>query len=58
MEFHGSMQKIEKLAAVLHSVDNQQSNRHVYYAEDRFELTNSLFLFGCILIFTIFYFDN
>lgn len=40
MEFHGSMQKIEKLAAVLHSVDNQQSNRHVYYAEDRFELTN------------------
>lgn len=39
MEFHGSMQKIEKLAAVLHSVDDQQSNRHVYYAEDRFELT-------------------
>ncbi|KAK4573820.1 hypothetical protein RGQ29_031675 [Quercus rubra] len=29
--------KIEKLAAVLHSVDDQQSNRHVYYAEDREE---------------------
>ncbi|XP_030936834.1 probable U3 small nucleolar RNA-associated protein 11 isoform X2 [Quercus lobata] len=27
--------KIEKLAAVLHSVDDRQSNRHVYYAEDR-----------------------
>ncbi|GMY13997.1 probable U3 small nucleolar RNA-associated protein 11, partial [Fagus crenata] len=26
--------KIEKLTAVLHSVDNQPSNRHVYYAED------------------------
>ncbi|XVE60961.1 hypothetical protein DITRI_Ditri06bG0002800 [Diplodiscus trichospermus] len=29
--------KIEKLTAVLHSVDNHPSNRHVYYAEDREE---------------------
>ncbi len=35
------MQKIEKLASMLHSVDNQPSNRHIYYAEDRFELPNS-----------------
>ncbi|KAG8480277.1 hypothetical protein CXB51_024861 [Gossypium anomalum] len=27
--------KIEKLTAVLHSVDNHPSNRHIYYAEDR-----------------------
>ncbi|KAA8516310.1 hypothetical protein F0562_016603 [Nyssa sinensis] len=27
--------KIEKLTAMLHSLDNQPSNRHVYYAEDR-----------------------
>ncbi|XP_059631927.1 probable U3 small nucleolar RNA-associated protein 11 [Cornus florida] len=27
--------KIEKLKAMLHSLDNQPSNRHVYYAEDR-----------------------
>ncbi|XP_041020999.1 probable U3 small nucleolar RNA-associated protein 11 isoform X2 [Juglans microcarpa x Juglans regia] len=26
--------KIEKLIAVLHSLDSQPSNRHVYYAED------------------------
>ncbi|EOY08819.1 hypothetical protein QUC31_010746 [Theobroma cacao] len=29
--------KIEKLTAVLHCVDNQPSNRHIYYAEDRQE---------------------
>ncbi|KAG7967715.1 hypothetical protein I3843_08G113200 [Carya illinoinensis] len=29
--------KIEKLAAVLHSLDSQPSNRHIYYAEDREE---------------------
>ncbi|XVF15034.1 hypothetical protein REPUB_Repub09cG0114700 [Reevesia pubescens] len=29
--------KIEKLTAVLHSVDNHTSNRHIYYAEDREE---------------------
>ncbi|TYJ22747.1 hypothetical protein E1A91_A08G145900v1 [Gossypium mustelinum] len=29
--------KIEKLTAVLHSVDNHPSNRHIYYAEDREE---------------------
>jgi hypothetical protein len=38
MRLHCSMQKIEKLTAVPHSVDNQPSNRHVYYAQDRFEL--------------------
>uniref|UniRef100_A0A5B7BV19 U3 small nucleolar RNA-associated protein 11 n=1 Tax=Davidia involucrata TaxID=16924 RepID=A0A5B7BV19_DAVIN len=27
--------KIEKLTAMLHSLDNQPSTRHVYYAEDR-----------------------
>ncbi|XP_027068494.1 probable U3 small nucleolar RNA-associated protein 11 isoform X1 [Coffea arabica] len=27
--------KIEKLAAILHSLDNQSSKGHVYYAEDR-----------------------
>lgn len=31
------LQKIEKLTAVLHSVDNHPSNRHIYYAEDRFD---------------------
>lgn len=30
------LQKIEKLTANLHSLDNQPSNRHIYYAEDRF----------------------
>lgn len=29
--------KIEKLKAVLHSLDNQPSNRHIYFAEDREE---------------------
>ncbi|XP_039055572.1 probable U3 small nucleolar RNA-associated protein 11 [Hibiscus syriacus] len=29
--------KVEKLTAVLHSVDNHPSNRHIYYAEDREE---------------------
>ncbi|XP_007028317.2 PREDICTED: probable U3 small nucleolar RNA-associated protein 11 [Theobroma cacao] len=29
--------KIEKLTAVLHCIDNQPSNRHIYYAEDRQE---------------------
>ncbi|XP_057961992.1 probable U3 small nucleolar RNA-associated protein 11 [Malania oleifera] len=29
--------KIEKLTAMLHSLDNQPSNRHVYFAEDRDE---------------------
>ncbi|KAH1045612.1 hypothetical protein J1N35_036396 [Gossypium stocksii] len=29
--------KIEKLTAVLHSVDNHPSNRHIYYADDREE---------------------
>ncbi|CDP14209.1 unnamed protein product [Coffea canephora] len=29
--------KIEKLAAILHSLDNQSSKGHVYYAEDREE---------------------
>lgn len=31
------LQKIEKLTALLHSLDNQPSNKHVYYVEDRFE---------------------
>jgi U3 small nucleolar RNA-associated protein 11 len=44
MTFHCSMQKIEKLTAVLHSLDNQPSNKHVYYAEDRFELPNFKFI--------------
>ncbi|KAF8395622.1 hypothetical protein HHK36_019572 [Tetracentron sinense] len=30
--------KIEKLTAMLHSLDSQPLNKHVYYAEDRFEL--------------------
>ncbi|KAJ4973624.1 hypothetical protein NE237_006798 [Protea cynaroides] len=29
--------KIEKLSAVLHSLDNQAPNKHIYYAEDREE---------------------
>ncbi|XP_021891488.1 LOW QUALITY PROTEIN: probable U3 small nucleolar RNA-associated protein 11 [Carica papaya] len=29
--------KIEKLTATLHSLDNQPSSRHIYYAEDREE---------------------
>ncbi|KAJ9179021.1 hypothetical protein P3X46_010851 [Hevea brasiliensis] len=29
--------KIEKLTAILHSLDIQPSNRHIYYAEDREE---------------------
>lgn len=29
--------KIEKLSAVLHSVDNRPSNKHVFYAQDREE---------------------
>ena len=32
------MQKIERLTAMLHSLDNQPPNRHVHYAEDRYEL--------------------
>ncbi|XP_021811126.1 probable U3 small nucleolar RNA-associated protein 11 [Prunus avium] len=35
--------KIEKLTATLHSLDNRPSSRHVYFAEDRFEL-HPLFL--------------
>jgi hypothetical protein len=50
MTFQCSMQKIEKLTAVLHSLDNQPSNRHVYYAEDRFELLIFKFLLYCIHI--------
>lgn len=40
------LQKIEKLTAVLHCVDNQPSNRHIYYAEDRFDflISPSFFL--------------
>ncbi|KAF8398100.1 hypothetical protein HHK36_017026 [Tetracentron sinense] len=30
--------KIEKLTAMLHSLDSQPLNKHVYYAEDRFEI--------------------
>ncbi|KAH0977705.1 hypothetical protein GBA52_027424 [Prunus armeniaca] len=30
--------KIEKLTATLHFLDNRPSSRHVYFAEDRFEL--------------------
>ncbi|CAK9176276.1 unnamed protein product [Ilex paraguariensis] len=30
--------KIERLTAMLHSLDNQPPNRHVHYAEDRYEL--------------------
>ncbi|GLT40835.1 hypothetical protein SLA2020_149400 [Shorea laevis] len=29
--------KVEKLTAMLHSLDNHPSNRHIYYAEDREE---------------------
>lgn len=36
--------KIEKLASMLHSVDNQPSNRHIYYAEDREEAKEIQFL--------------
>lgn len=37
------LQKIEKLTAMLHSLDNQPTNRSVYYAEDRFVLPEILF---------------
>lgn len=36
------IQKIEKLNAVLHSVDNHSSTQHVYYAEDRWVFVSSL----------------
>ncbi|CAN1235801.1 Probable U3 small nucleolar RNA-associated protein 11 [Linum perenne] len=29
--------KVERLTSVLHSVDNQPSNKHIYFAEDRAE---------------------
>lgn len=32
------LQKVEKLKAMLHSLDNQPSNKHIYFAEDRFVL--------------------
>ncbi|OMO52508.1 Small-subunit processome, Utp11 [Corchorus capsularis] len=32
-----TLRKIEKLTAVLHSVDNFPSSKHIYYAEDRQE---------------------
>lgn len=35
-------QKIEKLNAVLHSLDNHSSSQHVYYAEDRWVFVSSL----------------
>ncbi|XP_057547546.1 probable U3 small nucleolar RNA-associated protein 11 [Amaranthus tricolor] len=34
--------KVEKLRATLHNLDNQPSNRHIYFAEDRFEEANEL----------------
>lgn len=39
MDVPCSLQKIEKLAATLHSLDSRSTGRHVYYAEDRFELS-------------------
>lgn len=39
------LQKVEKLTAVLHSVDDHPSNKHIYYAEDRFDLLISPFFF-------------
>ncbi|KAG5583525.1 hypothetical protein H5410_054152 [Solanum commersonii] len=39
--------KIEKLTAMLHSLDNQPSNKRVYYAEDR--RTNDSLLYGISL---------
>ncbi|TYG90329.1 hypothetical protein ES288_A12G172900v1 [Gossypium darwinii] len=35
--------KIEKITAVLHSVDNHPSNRHIYYVEDRFNFLISVY---------------
>lgn len=35
------LQKVEKLKAVLHSLDNQPANKHIYYAEDRFVIAVS-----------------
>jgi len=32
-----SLQKVEKLSANLHLVDHKPANKHVYFAEDRFE---------------------
>ena len=44
------LQKIEKLTAVLHSIDNHPSNRHIYYAEDRFDfLISPSFLLSLIV---------
>ncbi|KAA3481827.1 putative U3 small nucleolar RNA-associated protein 11 isoform X2 [Gossypium australe] len=45
--------KIEKLTAVLHSVDNHPSNRHIYYAEDRFDFLISYkkYVFIYILLY-------
>lgn len=31
-------QKVEKLKAILHSLDIRPSSKHIYYAEDRFVL--------------------
>lgn len=36
------IQKIEKLNAILHSVDNHSSTQHIYYAEDRWVFVSSL----------------
>lgn len=31
-----SLQKIDRLTASLHSIDNQPANKHVFFAEDRY----------------------
>ncbi|XP_058089067.1 probable U3 small nucleolar RNA-associated protein 11 [Magnolia sinica] len=33
--------KIERLSSMLHSLDNQLPNKHVYYAEDRYDFANN-----------------
>lgn len=59
-----ALQKIEKLAASLHSIDNQPANKHILFAEDRFEFLSYLsmtsmggiFVFQhCLFLFLVLY---
>ena len=43
------VQKIEKHAAILHSLDNRSSKGHVYYAEDRLAIALLAMLLRLVL---------
>jgi hypothetical protein len=44
------LQKVEKLSAMLHSIDNKPLNSHVYFADDRFEFMSYLCIMNIDLI--------